>query len=347
MKKNPLSRPNSAAPLASFSGTTVAVPRLAGVDGCRTGCIWTRPLRVGHGDPGLNISWANRPLCRGDNGSAPGYSVWVAAAIYGRTVYPFPEYPMDPLHLGIETLSLLFATGLLAGLIDTLAGGGGLIALPALLFAGLPPQLALGTNKLQGSFGTLAASYHFYRQGQISLRQALPTVACTLIGATSGALLVQRLDAGLLKPLIPGLLLLIFLYTLLTPRLGRQDRPARLSTIPFSLTFGLSLGFYDGFFGPGTGSLWTVALMSLAGHNMTRATGYTKIMNCTSNITALAWFLVGGNVLVSVGLVMAGGQLIGARIGAALAIAKGVRVIRPIFLSMILITIVRLLVSPP
>lgn len=249
---------------------------------------------------------------------------------------------MDIPELTLVTYIALMGAGFLAGLIDSVAGGGGLIALPALLFAGLPPQLALGTNKLQGSFGTLAAAWNYIRNGQASLTSGWTGIAFTFTGAAAGAVIVQSLDPGIIRPLIPLLLFAVFIYTLISKNLGSVDCKARMGSTAFYITSGLCLGFYDGFFGPGTGSFWTIAFILLLGFNMTKATGYTKIMNFTSNIVALAMFAAGGNVSYQVGLTMAVGQILGARVGSGLAIKKGVKFIRPIFMSVVFLTIVRL-----
>ena len=139
------------------------------------------------------------------------------------------------------------------------------------------------------------------------------------------------------------MLLFVFVYTLMTKDLGTVQGRAKMGKNLFFLIFGLCLGFYDGFFGPGTGAFWTGALLILLGMDMTSATGTTRIMNFTSNVVALAVFIIGGNVLYSAGLVMAGGQIIGARIGSGMAIERGTPFIRPIFLTMVFLTIVRLI----
>ncbi len=269
----------------------------------------------------------------------PVTAAWVVVEKESQRVLEAMEF----IDLTSELVALLFCVGLISGMVDAIAGGGGLIALPALLFIGLPPQMALGTNKLQGTFGALSASYNFIRKRQVELRQCRTGVVSTLIGAGAGALLVQVLDASIIEPLIPLLLFLVFLYTLFSRRLGYMDRTARMQETPFFILFGFGLGFYDGFFGPGTGSFWAFALMVLLGFNMIKATGVTKIMNFVSNIVALAMFIGGGNVVYSIGLTMAAGQLIGGRIGSSLAIRNGARVIRPIYLSIVFLTIVRLL----
>ncbi len=240
-------------------------------------------------------------------------------------------------------LGILFLTAFVAGLIDSIAGGGGLITIPVLLGCGLPPAEALGTNKLQASFGSGSAMLHFARAGVVHLRQCGEGVLCTAIGASLGVWAVQRTDPHLLRHLIPWLLIVIAAYTLFSPRLGFDDRPPRFSTVPFYLLVGLAIGFYDGFFGPGTGSFWVVALMLGLGYNMTKATGYTKVMNFTSNIVALVLFLAAGQVHFREGLVMGAGQFLGARVGSKLVIRRGTGFIRPIFIMMVLAVTARLL----
>lgn len=247
--------------------------------------------------------------------------------------------------IDLPTLALLFSAAFIAGLVDAIAGGGGLITVPALLAAGLPPQLALGTNKLQASFGSGSAMLHFIRAGRVNLRECCSGIIWTALGAGLGAWAVQLLDPGLLRRLIPWLLAAIALYTLFTPQLGRDDSHARWSAGPFFMVFGLSIGFYDGFLGPGTGSFWAMAFMLLLGYSMVRATAYTKVMNFTSNATALLFFLLAGQVQLVAGLVMGAGQFLGARIGARLVITKGAAFVRPVFITMVLAVLIKLILQ--
>jgi uncharacterized membrane protein YfcA len=240
-------------------------------------------------------------------------------------------------------LPLLFLTGLIAGLVDAIAGGGGLITIPVLLGIGLPPQLALGTNKLQASFGSGSAMLTFVRAGTVKLNDCKAGIAFTALGAGFGTYIVQLLDPGFLRLIIPWLLITIVIYTLLTPRLGQQDIHPRMGAQFFFFFIGLTLGFYDGFFGPGTGSFWVMSLMLGLGFNMTKATGYTKVMNFTSNFASLVFFAIGGSVLWREGLVMGAGQFIGARIGARLVVSKGTCFIRPVFITMVLLITARLI----
>lgn len=237
----------------------------------------------------------------------------------------------------------LFAVGLGAGLIDSMAGGGGLITIPALLGMGMPPQTALGTNKLQGAFGSGSAMLHFARAGAVNLRECAAGVLWTALGAAAGALAVQRLDATLLRAAIPFLLIAIAAVMLLVPRLGRDDARQRMGTKTFFLAAGLSIGFYDGFFGPGTGTFWAMAFVLLLGFNLARATAYTKVMNFTSNLVALVFFQVNGFVSLPEGIVMGLGQVAGARIGARLVITRGSRFIRPVFIAVVIAISAKLL----
>jgi uncharacterized membrane protein YfcA len=234
------------------------------------------------------------------------------------------------------TLLLLITAAFFAGLIDAIAGGGGLITVPALMAIGLPPQVALGTNKLQASFGSGSAMLHFVRSGTVKLSDCLAGIFWTAVGAGTGVLAIQRLDPAILRQLVPWMLVIIAAYTLLTPKLGTEDIHARISSKIFYPLFGLAIGFYDGFFGPGTGSFWAMGFVLLLGYSLVRATAHTKVMNFTSNIVALGIFLTAGQVQMLAGLLMGVAQFIGARIGAKLVIKKGAKFIRPVFIIIVL-----------
>ncbi len=237
----------------------------------------------------------------------------------------------------------LFGTGLAAGFVDAIAGGGGLITLPVLLGLGIPPKLALGTNKMQSVFGAASASWSYARAGFVRLRDCRAGIFFTAMGAAAGSFTVQRLDPGFLKIFIPGLLIVLGLYSLFHPRLGLEDVKPQLAPAVFHVTMGLGLGFYDGIFGPGTGLFWAMAYLFGMGFNLTRATAHTKLMNLTSNVVALTVFLSEGNVIFSAALAMGVGQLLGARLGAGLVQRRGARLIRPIFILVVLAISARLL----
>ena len=242
-----------------------------------------------------------------------------------------------------ETITLLFFAGLSAGFIDAIAGGGGLISVPALLWAGLPPQMALGTNKMQSTWGTLMAVRKYAKAGFISWQQVRLTVLITFVSAMSGAWVVMLISNAVLKMIVPWMLLCIAVYVLLSPGLGRTAAKARLSLGAFACLAGSVLGFYDGFFGPGTGTFWTLACIALLGLELTRATAFTKVVNLASNMASLIIFVVGGRVNYEIAGVMIAGQLIGGRLGAGMAIRHGAPFIRIIFIAVVLAMVAKLL----
>lgn len=241
---------------------------------------------------------------------------------------------LPPPDLPPWALAVLFAVGLIAGTVDAIAGGGGLIALPALLGFGLPAPLALGTAKLQGAFGSGSAAWSFARRGTVNLRECGLGFGLTALGAVGGAFTVRRINPEFLSALIPWLLGTLVVYMIFRPQLGETSRHHRLAAEPFYLLFGLVLGFYDGFFGPGVGTFWTFAFVAVLGYDFVRAAAHTKVMNFASNLAALAYFTAAGTVCWLPGLAMGAGQLLGGRLGAHLAMTKGARFVRPLFLVM-------------
>jgi uncharacterized membrane protein YfcA len=250
---------------------------------------------------------------------------------------------LDPISL--DTLALLVVVAAAAGMIDAIAGGGGLLALPAILWAGLPPVQALATNKLQGSFGTLTASYRFVRNGEIDLKRLRIPILMTFIGSAAGTLAVQHVGSDLLQRIVPALLIAFALYFLFSPRFGNEDAHHRVSHPVFGLLVGFGLGFYDGFFGPGTGSFFAAAFVLLLGYNLRRATAGTKVLNFTSNIASLIFFALAGQVVWQVGLPMGVAQMAGAWVGSHLVIRHGTRLIRPLLVAVSLAISLRLLLG--
>lgn len=234
------------------------------------------------------------------------------------------------MHLSIEMMALLFAVAMVAGCVDTIAGGGGLIVLPTMLMIGMPPAAALATNKLQGSGGTVAASIYFLRKQVVQLRDIKLTVLMTFLGAIFGVWLVLQIDNTALKAIIPFLLIGMGAYFALSPQLGATDRKQAMTHSSFAVWIAPLLGFYDGFFGPGAGMFMTLSLVRLRGHNLIKATAHTKILNGTSNVSSLLYFLMFGNLYWGVGLVMLAGQILGSSIGARIVLAKGAALIRPV-----------------
>ncbi|QIM68276.1 TSUP family transporter [Basfia succiniciproducens] len=242
----------------------------------------------------------------------------------------------------IEITVILFTVAVIAGFIDSIAGGGGLITIPALLMTGMPPALALGTNKLQACGGSFSASWYFIRRRAVDLSAVWLILLMTFIGAVIGTILIQLVDASLIKKVIPFLVLAIGLYFLFTPKLGEQDARQRLSYGVYAFTAGVSIGFYDGFFGPGTGSILSLACVTLLGFNLAKATAHAKVFNFTSNFASLIFFLIGGHILWSVGLVMLVGQFVGAHFGAKMVLSGGKKIIRPMVVIMSFIMTVKM-----
>jgi hypothetical protein len=238
---------------------------------------------------------------------------------------------------------VLFGTAFLAGWVDSIAGGGGMVTIPVLLAVGLPPQMVLGTNKLQASFGSFTATLHYARKDVLQFRDAWWGVVCTLAGSAAGTYAVQQLNPAILNLVIPVLLLGIAVLMLFTPSLGSDVRKARMSSGMFYLIAGLVLGFYDGFFGPGVGTFWAIAFVVALGFDLTKATGYTKLMNFTSNVVSLIVFLLGGHVLFAVGLLMGVAQVLGARLGAGMVVTRGTRFVRPVFIAVVVLMTSKLL----
>ena len=254
---------------------------------------------------------------------------------------------MESLTLTFELLGLLFVTGLLAGLLDSIAGGGGLIAFPVLLGTGISPLQALATNKLQGSFGTTTAALHFLRHGEIGRDGVIFAIVCTFAGATLGTLAVSHIESRMLMTFIPLLLIANALYFLFSPRVGDVERHRRISMGAFSIIIGCGIGFYDGFFGPGTGAFFALAFVALLGFSLKQATAHSKLLNMISNLAALLFFIIGGHVIWSIGLIMGVGQMLGATVGAHLVIRRGTALIRPLLVFVSIALTVRLVMTDP
>lgn len=206
---------------------------------------------------------------------------------------------------------------------------GRLVNRPRTVSGGITPAQALATNKLQSVGGSFSASLYFIRRGAVNLKQQKLTIALTLVGSMLGAILVQYMRADILRQILPLLVIGIGVYFLLTPRLGVVDQQRRLSALPFALIAGGGIGFYDGFFGPGAGSFYALAFVTLCGFNLAKSTAHAKVLNFTSNLGGLIFFIIGGKVVWSIGLVMLVGQVLGARLGAHMVLTRGQKLIRP------------------
>ncbi|MGT8949947.1 TSUP family transporter [Escherichia coli] len=187
---------------------------------------------------------------------------------------------------------------------------------------------ALATNKLQACGGSISATIYFIRRKVVSLSDQKLNIAMTFVGSMSGALLVQYVQADVLRQILPILVICIGLYFLLMPKLGEEDRQRRMYGLPFALVAGAA-SVLRWIFGPAAGSFYALAFVTLCGFNLAKATAHAKLLNATSNIGGLLLFILGGKVIWATGFVMLVGQFLGARMGSRLVLSKGQKLIRP------------------
>ncbi|AJC84269.1 TSUP family transporter [Campylobacter peloridis] len=245
------------------------------------------------------------------------------------------------MELELSYYVILFFVATFAGCVDAIVGGGGLITIPALLACGIPPHLALATNKLQSTFGSLTAVLTYRKH--MNIEKIALGVLFTAIGAAIGTYAVLLIDQNAVKIIVLICLVLVFLYTIFKPELGKVQCEAKMDAKKFQITFGLLLGFYDGFLGPGTGTFWIFACVIFLGFNMKNASINTKILNFTSNIVALIAFLYLYEVLWKVGILMGIGQILGAFIGSKLVLKTQGTFIKKLFLTMVALTIIKVI----
>lgn len=227
-----------------------------------------------------------------------------------------------------ELLGILSLVAVAAGFIDAIAGGGGLLTIPALLLTGMSPVQAIATNKLQACFGSFTATRYFIKQNLVSPKKQIWGIVAAGIGAIFGAIAIQLFDSSLLITLLPFALIVIAVYLVLAKNFGQSSDKPKLNEKKFNASFITGIGFYDGFFGPGTGTFFTLSYCKMRAFNLIQATAHAKLMNFTTNIVSLLIFILSDQIIWQIGLAMALGQIIGARIGAATAIKQGTNFIR-------------------
>lgn len=247
--------------------------------------------------------------------------------------------------LALQVFIILFFVALFAGFVDSIAGGGGLIAIPAMLILGVPPLEALGTNKLQAQFGSASATIAYARRGHVDLKKQFPMAAMAFIGGILGALTASFVPPDTLRAIMPFLLIAIALYFAFKPNLSDLDSHQRITPFVFGLTIVPLVGFYDGVFGPGAGSFYMLAFVGLAGFGMLKATAHTKLLNFGSNFGSFLVFTLSGAILWKLGLTMGLGQFLGAQVGSRLAMSNGARIIRPLLVVSCLAMATKLMVD--
>lgn len=234
--------------------------------------------------------------------------------------------------LDLGTVLFLIVAGFISAFIDSTVGGGGLISTPALLSLGLPVPYALGTNKVAASVGSLTSVISFWRAGKIK-KAALALMPLSFIGSALGAYVVYLLPEKLMKNIIVVLLVLVAVYTYRRKDWGDTGTVQKLGSTALAgaLAMALTIGFYDGFFGPGTGSFLIFGFLYL-GYDFVTAAGNAKALNFASGVGALVSFAVSGTIIWSYGVIMALAMMIGAVFGSRMAIKKGASYVRPLYL---------------
>lgn len=243
--------------------------------------------------------------------------------------------------LTLSSLALLAGVAFVAGAIDAIAGGGGLLTVPALLSAGLPPHLALGTNKGQSVFGSAAALFRYQKAGLVNARQAAWTFPAGFSGALAGVVLVLWVQPAVLRPLVLVLLVAAGIVVAFR-RAPSSQRPPPARARTWAVLIALGLGVYDGFFGPGTGTFLFLAFAGVLHASAPQATADAKVVNFASNLAAVALFALRGSVLWAVALPMAAAQALGGYAGAQLAVRGGERIIRLAVLGVVMALVARL-----
>ena len=247
----------------------------------------------------------------------------------------------------IRQLMIVCPLVFLAGFIDSIAGGGGLISLPAYLFAGVPVHLAYGTNKFSSAFGTTISTLKFLKSGNITLKLALLSAAGALTGSAVGARMVLAASERVLQICLMVILPCVAVFLLFNRSFGKEDG-ARKNYTPRQLAvraalIGLAIGWYDGFFGPGTGTFLVIAFTGVMGMTLVNASGNAKVVNLASNIAALTTYIFGGTVLYSLAIPAALSNMLGNWLGASLAIKNGSKLIRPFIFVSIGLLVVKIL----
>lgn len=247
----------------------------------------------------------------------------------------------------IFKISFLCFAAFLAAFVDSIAGGGGLITLPAFMVAGVPTHLSLGTNKFCSSCGSLTSSIKFIKSKKVDFGFIKYLIPFSLLGAIFGVNLALKTNEKILQTLVLVLVLFVGIYTMFSKSMGEENsfKGSTPCNIALGIILAFSLGFYDGFFGPGTGSFLIFGLIKIFGFDFVIAAGNAKILNLVSNISSLLLFLIHGQVYYLIGIPMAIFMVLGAQVGTSLAITKGSKLIKPIFVTMSLGLAIKMLMQ--
>ncbi|CAB5697096.1 TPA: TSUP family transporter [Aeromonas hydrophila] len=231
-----------------------------------------------------------------------------------------------------DIIGMLSLVAFCAGFFDAIAGGGGLITLPALFLAGVPPVSAIATNKFQAAAATLSATAVFARKGLIPWHEGRFLILFGMLGGASGAFFVSSVNTSWLEACVPILLMLVAIYFSIAPKLSTEGGKKRISILLFSFSIAPLLGFYDGIFGPGVGSFLMAGFISLCGLGMMHAMSFTKLANASCNLGSLSIFITQGLIVWPLAIAMALSSFAGAQLGARCAVHVGPRLIKPMLI---------------
>lgn len=247
----------------------------------------------------------------------------------------------------ITSIIFLCVVGFVAAFVDSIAGGGGLISVPAFIAVGLPPHLTLGTNKFSSTAASFTSSIKYARSGKVNYSLLKYLIPFTLVGAVLGVKTVLIVKQEYLYVLVLVMVLAVGIYTLFSKTIGLEDKftGTTRKNIFFGILLSFAIGFYDGFFGPGTGSFLIFGMIGIYGFDFLQAGGNARVLNFVSNITALVTFAIKGKVYYYYGIPVAISMAIGARMGTKFALKKGAKLIKPIFVTMALGVAVKMLVQ--
>lgn len=236
----------------------------------------------------------------------------------------------------------------LAGFVDSIAGGGGLISLPAYLIAGLPVHNAIGTNKLSSGVGTAVTTYRFWKNGFIPLKESVVGLICAIIGALAGARLALMISDAFFRKLLLFILPATALYVMFNKRMDKEAEEEAYSmkkTLVIVALAALVIGMYDGFYGPGTGTFLMLLLTGAARMSLQKAAGVTKVINLTTNLTSLAVYLINGKVIFTLGIAAAAFSVAGNYLGSKCFTSNGKKLVKPTMLFVLAIFFVKTLLE--
>lgn len=249
--------------------------------------------------------------------------------------------------MSIPFLIFMCFAGFIAAFVDSIAGGGGLISVPAYMLIGLPPAMVNGTNKFSASSASFTSSIKFIKSKKADFKILKFALPFTVIGSIIGAGTALSIPESFLKTIISVLIIFIGIYTYFSKKLGLDENFTGYTTknIIFTCILALSIGFYDGFFGPGTGTFLIFGLIAIFGFDFTKASGNARVMNFTSNIVALIVYAINGKILYAYGIPVAVFSIIGARLGTQFALKNGAKFIKPIFIIISFLTALKMIVE--